>query len=416
MRISELHLKNFRNYEDLELEFGPGINVFYGQNGQGKTNVLEAIYLTTCARSHRHASDVDMIRFGTDAYEVWLRFVPHGSYQEELQIQFFKAQRADPRLKTNRRQVFHDGLQLPRISDLPGIFNAVIFAPEDLMMVKEGPSTRRQFLDLLLSQVHPSYFRSLQNFSKHLRQRNALLKQIREDRFTSRHKSHTKAPSPSPDGSVADAIPLPNFREVQLDTWTEQYASFAAEIIYERWRHVLRLEEAAGAFHYEMSQGKEEIHLRYRTVSGLTQEMSVEEIYEHLLQRLRHSVEDDIERGSTATGPHRDDLEFRLNDRLLKIFGSQGQQRSAVLSLKMAELEIMRQDTGRSPVLLLDDVMSELDASRRQALIQAMADCQVFITCTDPEQIQREYLELDPDRDLRFFKVSDGHAEPVESF
>lgn len=416
MRISELHLKNFRNYEDLELEFGPGINVFYGQNGQGKTNVLEAIYLTTCARSHRHASDVDMIRFGTDAYEVLLRFLPHGSYQEELQIQFFKAQRGDPRLKVNRRQVFHDGLQLPRISDLPGIFNAVIFAPEDLMMVKEGPATRRQFLDLLLSQVHPSYFRSLQNFSKHLRQRNALLKQLRDDRFASRHTARGGVKKSEQDSSETDAIVLPNFREVQLDTWTEQYATFAVEIIFERWRHVARLEEAAAEFHREMSQGKEEIHLRYRTVSGLDQEMSVEEIYEHLIERLRRSQEDDIERGSTSIGPHRDDLEFRLNDRLLKIFGSQGQQRSAVLSLKMAELEIMRRDTGRSPVLLLDDVMSELDASRRQSLIQAMADCQVFITCTDPEQIRREYLELDPERDLRFFQVSDGHAEPVERF
>ena len=465
MRISRLRLQHFRTYDDLALEFGPGINVLFGKNGQGKTNVIEAIYLATCARSHRHASDQDMIQFGEDYYDVRLDFLPQSTYEESLWLQFFLAKRGDPRRKTNKRMVFHDGLQLPRISDLPGIFNAVMFAPEDLMMIKEGPATRRQFLDLLLSQVRPSYFRALQGFTKHLRQRNALLKQIRDQEFQSKRSpslskedaqaieklmdrsgdgssddsddssdgssdsSSDTSINASPDDSSEEAnndgqeasfdassLSLPNPQYLQLETWTNMYATFAAQIILDRRRYVERLEKAAQAFHYEMSNHTETLELRYKTVSGLKEDASLEEIKEHLLQRLKRYERDDIERGSTSTGPHRDDLEFRLNGRLLKVFGSQGQQRSAVLSLKMAELEIIKEDTGRTPVLLLDDVLSELDAWRRQALIKAMTDAQVFITCKDPEEISSEWTELDPERDFRFYHVTMGDVEEVEDW
>ncbi|MDI9499110.1 MAG: DNA replication/repair protein RecF [Bacillota bacterium] len=400
MIATRLQIENFRSYETLELDFGPGVNVFSGHNAQGKTNILEAIYICSCARSHRTARDQELIHRGRPGYRIELDYVIADGTKETIELQY-GTQIQDGR-PTNERRFWHNHIRQERIADLYGLFNAVIFAPEDLMLVKEGPVARRRFLDLLLSQIRPRYFATLQRFNRVLKQRNQLLKQLRDQQSMTRSGAFIATPDLALDYAL-------------LDVWDEQYAGHMSELIGERFELTERIREHAAIYHGLISGDREALDIRYRTMSGLKPEQSAAERMALILRRLGQLRRDDVVRGSTSIGAHRDDLDLRLNDQPLKLYGSQGQQRTAVLAMKLAELAVFRDLTGQTPVLLLDDVMSELDRRRRQALIAAMRDCQVMLTCTDTEQVQGELRELAGGQPLRFFHVDSSRVTTLDA-
>jgi len=365
MHVNAIELTGFRNYRTQQITVQPEINVFFGANAQGKTNILEAVYLCACARSHRTSRDSDLIHQEEDHYAVKIEYSTLAGQPESLEIRYFDPVPGHPQRQKPIRQIYQNGVLLERISDMMGLFHAVIFAPEDLMLIKEGPATRRRFLDLLISQVRPTYFQDLQRYGRLLQQRNKILKDLREARSGAAAWSGTD----------------------QLEAWDLTMTPYAARIIQQRINYVRRLDQQAEIHHANISSGKEKLNVKYRTISGITNEMSIPEISDHLFRKYKSNVYDDINKGLTQVGPHRDDLEFVLQGEPMKPFASQGQQRSAVLSLKLAELEIITEDIGERPVLLLDDVMSELDADRRRCLLESIAQAQVFVTCTDANHV-----------------------------
>lgn len=385
MQVERIELTGFRNYGNLDIRVYPGVNVFYGDNAQGKTNILESIYMCACARSHRTARDVDIIRHDDDFYSIKLTFT-NLTGREELVVSFQEADANNPDRPRALRTVTHNGAKLPRVADMMGLFHAVIFAPEDLMLVKEGPATRRRFLDLLLTQVRPAYFNDLATYSKLLSQRNAVLRRIRETR--------------------ADAA-----TDGELEVWDDQMAEAGARLIHVRSALAARVAAAAAREHARISSDAERLLVRYRTVPGLREEDGVREIAAKYRARLRLAACDDAEKGMTAQGPHRDDLELGLDGEGLRPFASQGQQRSAVLALKLAELQVLEEETGEPPVLLLDDVMSELDARRRNALVEGMGASQVFVTATDAAHVGGDVQELAArQRGMHYFRVERGQV------
>lgn len=384
MRIDALQLHNFRNYDELNISFQPGVNVLYGLNGQGKTNLLEAIYLCTAARSHRTSKDTDLIRHDSEGYKVKLTFAPpqDSDYRESLEIRYRSGRKGRGLGKKNERLILHDGMELPRIVDLMGIFHAVMFAPEDLQLIKEGPRERRRFLDILISQLRPVYFVELQRLQTTLQQRNALLRHI---------QSH----------------PYQSFSKEQLEIWNAHLAETSAKIINVRYEFCKQISNVANEFHTLISDQKEDLTVRYRTRAGLEPEMDVSAIETILLDDLNETMNEDIMRGYTTIGPQRDDMVFRLDTKDLRNFGSQGQQRTAVLSLKLSELRIIEEITGEKPILLLDDVMSELDQFRRKALVETITDSQIFITCTDAAQVAED-LHQERRQQISFYEVDNG--------
>lgn len=361
MIVHALGLKDFRNYERANIRFAPGTNIISGKNAQGKTNILEGIILCTCARSHRTGKDQELIRRGSTGYEVSLAYENRHGSQQSIRMVYQEDQ-------VPHRVISHNGMALEKLADLFGLFLAVIFAPEDVMLVKEGPASRRRFLDILISKLSPSYFRSLQQYQRALSQRNRVLK-------NERAKRQGKSVRPG----------LPAYDPVAL--WTEQLASHGSLIIKKRQEICERLERHAREAITKLTDDREILGLHYKGVSGVDPSASLETIKEQLFQRMEAYREEDALRGSTGRGPHRDDVELLLNDVLIRPFASQGQQRSVVLALKLAELALMKDICDEEPVLLLDDVMSELDVERRQRLLEALQGHQVFITCTDSEQV-----------------------------
>ncbi len=388
MIVSGIHLENFRNYEEVNLSPVPGLNILYGNNGQGKTNVIEAVNMCACARSHRTSKDVELIRHGSSFYNIDLKYyasyaeVLDDAYEESVGIRYKRLVTVGNEFK---RELTKDGISVPRVVDFVGTFHAVIFAPEDLSLVKDGPAVRRRFLDLLLSQIKPSYFQNLQLFSRILKQRNTLLKQFRD---------------------LGKSLDL--FQAEQLSMWDEEFARVAANLIMDRLQLIDKLSFWAGDIHKKISGGLEKLRLVYRTLSGVTIDLQQADIVDNVFQRLKKTRNEDIFRGSTSSGPHRDDFDLLINDFTLKSFGSQGQQRTAVLALKMAELEIIRHQVNEAPVLLLDDVLSELDIGRREHLLNSLQHVQIFVTCTDPEQLDQNWLlNVSADKPA-YFKVQHG--------
>lgn len=401
MIIRKIELSHYRNYADQEIVAEPGINVFFGDNAQGKTNILEAVYLCACARSHRTARDADLIGHGADQYGVKLTFVNRDKYEETLEIRYLEAVPGDMQRGRAMRLVYHNGVRLEKISDFIGLFHAVIFAPEDLMLVKEGPSTRRRYLDLLISQVRPTYFVRLQQYARYLQQRNKLLKDLRESGYPRQQ-------------TLNEELLL------QIDVWNQSLAEQAAGLIEQRLIYADAIAELAAQAQDRISSGKEQLFVKYKTIAGIRSGMKQDEIFTIYMQKLKSMINEDIEKGSTGAGPHRDDLELSLDGDGLKVFASQGQQRSAVLALKLAELAVLRREIGEAPVLLLDDVMSELDESRRGSLLDNIQDSQVFVTCTDTQQIMREFRQEqlrdrqqpEQNQPIACFKVEQGHVFP----
>lgn len=339
MRISRLRLHAFRNYADLLLLPAGGVTVLHGENAQGKTNIIEAIYLCCVGRSHRTSRDAELIRFGEAAAQVSIE-VERREGAQQVSVRLSASERRRKLIRINETPV-------QRIGELMGHVNAVLFSPEDLRIVKEGPDGRRRFLDMEISQLQPAYFYALQRYHRALVQRNGLLKQLAFDK----------------DGKLL----------ATLEEWDALLIEEGAQIIARRRAFLKRLEVSAQQVHETLSGGKERLALKYqgRAEDG-----------ESLRSLVKAARREDLRRATTTVGPHRDDYRILLNGRDAKAFASQGQQRSIALSLKLAEIDVMREALGESPVLLLDDVMSELDVTRRRMLLTRIERVQTLITCT----------------------------------
>ena len=356
MYIESLKLADFRNYESLSMEFSKGTNIFYGDNAQGKTNILEALYMIATTRSHRSGNkDKDMIRFGQE--EAHIRSV---IYKHDIDY------RIDMHLRRSKSKgIAINGQKIKKASQLVGILNIVFFSPEDLSIIKNGPSERRRFMDMELCQLDASYLHDLNHYNRIIDQRNKLLKDI------------------SFQPSLAST----------LDIWDDQLCEYGEKIIERRSRFIEDLNDMIGDIHDHISGGREKLVLSYEPSS------SAEDLKEKLLK----SRERDCYLKMTTAGPHRDDFSFTGNDIDLRKFGSQGQQRSCALSLKLAEIELVTHIIGERPILMLDDVLSELDSGRQNSLLSEIGGIQTFITCTGLDEFVRNRFEID-----KVFRISEG--------
>ena len=355
MYIESLELKNFRNYEELSIVLDPGTNILYGDNAQGKTNVLEAVYLCGTTKSHRGSKDKEMIRFEQDESHIRMMVKKDGV-----------SHKIDMHLKKNKAKgIAIDGIPIRKAAELFGIVNLVAFSPEDLNIIKNGPSERRRFMDLELCQLNKVYLQELTSYNKVLNQRNKLLK---------------------------DLYFRPDLKDT-LMIWDSQLVSFGSKIIERRKVFVEQLNEIIYDIHKRLSGDKEELKIVY--------EPDVE--IENFEAALRAAQDKDIKLKQTTVGPHRDDFSFYANGIDIRKFGSQGQQRTAALSLKLSEIELIKKITKDTPILLLDDVLSELDSNRQNFLLNGIGDIQTIITCTGLEEFVNNRVEMN-----KIFKVSNG--------
>lgn len=355
MVIESIKLENFRNYETLELTLDPGTNIFYGENAQGKTNILESVYLCGTTKSHKGSKDREMIRFDQEEAHIRMKLDRDGSSYS-----------IDMHLKKNRpKGIAINGVPIRKAGELLGLGNFVFFSPEDLNIIKSGPGERRRFMDLELCQLSKVYLFQLSNYNKILNQRNKLLKEI-------------------------------TFRPEYLDTldvWDRQLVQYGERVIREREKFVGRLNEIIAGIHQRLSGGRETLVIHY--------EKNVEP--EEFEARLTANRDRDLKLRTTQAGPHRDDLCFDIGGMDIRKFGSQGQQRTAALSLKLSEIELVKQEIKDTPVLLLDDVLSELDSSRQKYLLDGIHDIQTLITCTGLDEFVENRFEIN-----KVFRVSDG--------
>ncbi len=357
MHIKKLTLTGFRNYESAELEFSPLTNVIYGNNAQGKTNILEAVYLFAQGRSHRAKTDKELVRFGEDFARLAIEFEDsERSYTAQMQI-----------LKNGKKSVSVNYVHILKLSKLMNYLNVVMFSPEDLNIVKGSPNVRRRFIDSAVSQMYPSYLASLMEYNKVLNQKNSLLRTLKYQ------------------GKMSDPT---------LSVWNEQLARCGAKIMQARISFVEHINKAAQAVQREISG--EGLNIRYMP-SIRCEDISWESLYGYFEERTAR----EIDMASTQYGVQRDDIEIFVNNREAKLFGSQGQQRTAALSMKIAQADYIKDTKGEYPVLLLDDIMSELDISRRMYLSERIKDKQVLITSTDTDLI-------DKTTDTRLFQIRNG--------
>ena len=361
MIVKSLKLNQFRNYESLQLSFDKGTNLFYGNNAQGKTNILEAVYLCGTTKSHKGSKDREMIRFGEE--EAHIRMAISRS-QSAYEI--------DMHLKKNRTKgVAVNGVPIKKASELFGIVNVIFFSPEDLNIIKNGPAERRRFLDLELCQLNKVYVYDLVQYNRVVVQRNKLLKEMDSD--------------PSLKGT--------------LNIWDSQLVRFGSELIRLRTRFVEELNELIREIHFHLSGEREELEIRYEP--NVTPETFEAELSRNRNQELRQRL--------TLTGPHRDDLNFIVNGADIRKFGSQGQQRTAALSLKLSEIELVKRTVKDYPVLLLDDVLSELDGKRQEHLLSEISHIQTLITCTGLDEFVNSRFQMD-----KIFKIVEGTVESEE--
>ncbi|MDD3214205.1 MAG: DNA replication/repair protein RecF [Eubacteriales bacterium] len=345
MYFSAIRLRSFRNYTSLELKPVQGTTVLYGANGSGKTNLLEAMHLLSVGRSHRTGIDREMIAQGEN-----VAFI-HGETRRldgrhELEVRLYP-------LDKPQKRVLLFGKPAQRIADMMGHATTVMFGPEDLRIIRDGPVARRRFIDMQLSQIRPSYVKALRNYLAALESRNALLR--------------TQRQSPATDF------------ETQLEAWDEQLAGAAVYVVEARRWFLGELAQNAAAQYLAIAENPGEVfELRYTGPLATT-----ETPYRQMLAGLKRTRAEDLQRGYTVYGPHRDDLAMLLCGKELRAFGSQGQMRTAVLSMKLGELDLIENEMGEKPALLLDDVFSELDARRRNTLLQSTQGVQTFLTCTD---------------------------------
>lgn len=355
MIIKSLELSNFRNYDFLNLTFDRGTNILYGDNAQGKTNILEAVYVSATTKSHKGSKDKDMIQFENE--EAHIR-----TYLEKEDLEY----KVDMHLRSSRSKgIAINNQKIKKASQLMGLLNIVFFSPEDLAIIKNGPDKRRRFVDMELCQLDPVYLYNLNHYNKIVNQRNKLLKDIFFD---------------------------PQLQDT-LSIWDEQLVLFGSRIIERRKLFTKQLNEIIYDIHKKLSGGKEELKIIYEPDTEI----------EEFADRCERGRERDRKLKQTCTGPHRDDFSFTAGKIDIRKFGSQGQQRTAALSLKLAEIELVKKISGDTPVLLLDDVLSELDGSRQNYLLNSIGDIQTIITCTGLDDFINNRFEIN-----KIYRVSNG--------
>ena len=356
MFVESIELKNYRNINSAKIVLSPGVNIFFGDNAQGKTNLLESVYVSSVARSHRGSRDRELIRFGEEDAHIRLFF-----RKEPL------SHRLDVHLRKNHSKgIAIDSIPVKRSADLMGVLPVVFFSPEDLSLIKNGPAGRRRFVDMEMSQLDRLYLKNLIAYNKILTERNNLLKQI----------------------NVYPAL------IDTLDGWDHQLIESGLYLIRKRREFSLEINRIMKTIHSGISGGKEEILVEY---DPNTTEMDFRE-------NVRRNRNKDILSGSTSCGPHKDDLLFSINGIDIRRFGSQGQQRTAALSLKLSEIRLMEDRIGDKPVLLLDDVLSELDVHRQNQLLNHIRDVQTLVSCTGLDELVRNRADTD-----KIYRVRDGN-------
>jgi DNA replication and repair protein RecF len=364
LRVDRIKLKNYRNYDEAEAEFSDTYNIIYGNNAQGKTNIAEAIFLCATGRSHRTSRDNELLKYDCSFFEIKLDYQKE-SIKEQIHISY----RPDERKKISINEI-----PLKKIGDLMGHLNAVMFSPEDLLLIKQGPAERRRFIDMTLSQIKPSYFYDLQQYSKIIIQRNNLLKNIVIDK------------------RLTDT----------LDVWDHHLIRTGTRIMKARKAFLSRLGLLSEIRHARLTNNEEQLKIVYAPSFELKDIENDDEMEEAFRKNVLRNRDKEIQKGSTTIGPHRDDIDVILNGESTKIYASQGQQRTSVLSIKLAEIDLMKEETGEFPVLLLDDVLSELDDRRKEYLLDNIEGLQTFITSTEKRFFTRS------GSDARFFTVRSG--------
>ena len=357
MIIKSLKLKNFRNYDLLSVNFDESTNIFYGDNAQGKTNILEAVYVSGTTKSHRGTKDKDLIRFGIDESHIETVVEKNGiKYQIDMHLK-----------KNSPKGIAINKIPIKKASELFGIINIVFFSPEDLNIIKNGPGERRRFIDLELSQLDKVYLSNLSNYNRIVNQRNHLLKDIGYDEA----KLQT------------------------LDIWDMQLILYGSKIIERRKTFIREINKIISGIHKKLTGNKETIQIIYEPSNGQST----------LEQALNKNKQKDLKIKSTSVGPHRDDIAFMAGNIDIRKYGSQGQQRTAALSLKLAEIELVKQSINDTPVLLLDDVLSELDKHRQNYLLDSIHDIQTLITCTGVDEFVNHRFSVN-----KVFYVENGQV------
>lgn len=355
MKVKSLELENFRNYKELEIEFNPDINIIFGKNAQGKTNILEATYVCSTTKSHRTKKDSELINFNKKEGHIKL-------FLEKRQKEY----RIDVHLRKNKSKgIAINGIPIKKASDLFGIFNVIFFAPENLNIIKDGPSERRKFIDMELCQLDKVYVYNLIKYNKVLNQRNKLLKDISFDK------------------TLIDT----------LDSWDAQLIEYGSEIINRREKFIKELSKIIKPIHNQLTNDEENLEIKY------SQSTSAREFK----RKLKFNRSKDIKYKMTTIGPHRDDLLFYIDSLNVRTYGSQGQKRTTALSLKLAEIELVKEIIGDTPVLLLDDVLSELDSDRQNHLLEKLKGIQTIITCTGLDDFIENNVKVD-----KVFEIQDG--------
>ena len=357
MFIKRLQMLNYRNYNALDIELCPNVNVFMGDNAQGKTNILEAIYYCAFAKSHRTSKDKELINWNGE-HAIISVDVGRERLDKRIDISI---------LKDGKKSIRINKIKIKKIGELFGNFNVVMFSPEDLRIIKDSPGVRRKFIDMELCQLNPKYYYNLVQYNKVLNERNILLR----NRNTSSE---------------------------MLEIYDMQLVEFGYNIIRDRIKYIESLNKYAEKIHSDITSGKEKINFKY--ISTIKDLENIKENFYTLLEKNRSK---DCDRGITSIGPHRDDFFVYINDIDTKSYGSQGQQRTAVLTMKFSSLEIIKELTGEFPVSLLDDVLSELDFNRKKYILSTIGQIQTVITCTGIEDLY-EYL----DEKAKVFKVKNG--------
>jgi len=365
--IESLTLKGFRNYKETSIEFSKNYNIIFGKNAQGKTNIIEAIFLCASGRSHRTSKDSELLNINSNSYYIKLNSVKE---EQNLDIEI--------RNDINKKRLIKlNEIPLKKIGNLMGNLLAVIFSPEDLSIINEGPAQRRRFIDITLSQIKPAYFYDLQQYNRVLKQKNSLLKEIQSNR------------------SLIDT----------LDIWNQKISELAARIMKTRNDFIIRLKKTAKINHNILSESNEDMRITYNSSLNLEDFNDINSIEEKMIDELERIKNIEIRRGTSLKGPHRDDYKMYINDMDVKTFGSQGQKRTVILSIKLSEVQLIREETGENPVLLLDDVMSELDCRRREILFDSIKNIQTFITCTEKDIFEKKELE-----NILFVNVKNGNT------
>lgn len=355
MIIKSLELENFRNYDSLKIEFSNGTNILYGNNAQGKTNILEAIFLSSTTKSHKGSKDKEIVNFNQE--EAHIRtYIEKDGVEEKVDMHL---------RKSKSKGIAINNQKIKKAADLLGLLNVVLFSPEDLGIIKNGPSDRRRFVDMELCQLDKFYLYNLNSYNKIVNQRNKLLKDI------------------SINPSLKDTINI----------WDSQLVSFGNQLIDRRKNFIDQLNDIIFDIHKKLSGGREELLIQYEP----------DVLKEEFEGKLKINQFKDIKLKQTSVGPHRDDFSFNIGNVDIRKYGSQGQQRTAALSLKLSEIELVKKITKDTPILLLDDVLSELDSNRQNYLLNSIGNIQTIITCTGLDEFVNNRFEIN-----KVFKIING--------